>query len=116
MLTFSAFLSPQTGYHNLQLNTGQVGGSHDSDLNVEPAWIQGITGKGVVVAVVDDGELHKCLYRSCHIRIYWRCLTLEAHSKHYTMYIFIHGLAVLSKCSTHLRIADTSCDVLQRCI
>ena len=25
------------------------------DLNVERAWIQGVTGKGVVVGVVDDG-------------------------------------------------------------
>lgn len=40
--------------HNYQLNRGQVGGSHD--LNVEPAWIQGLTGKGVTVAVVDDGK------------------------------------------------------------
>ena len=39
----------------VQLNTGQVGGVPGRDLNVEPAWIQGITGKGVVVAVVDDG-------------------------------------------------------------
>ena len=39
----------------VQLNTGQVGGVPGHDLNVEPAWIQGITGKGVVVAVVDDG-------------------------------------------------------------
>lgn len=38
----------------VQLNSGQVGGSHD--LNVEPAWIQGLTGKGVTVAVVDDGK------------------------------------------------------------
>lgn len=38
----------------VQLNSGQVGGSHD--LNVEPAWIQGLTGKGVTIAVVDDGK------------------------------------------------------------
>ena len=31
-----------------------MGGSHD--LNVEPAWIQGLTGRGVTVAVVDDGK------------------------------------------------------------
>ena len=59
VFTFSAFLSPQSLSY-LQLNTGQVGGSGGSDLNVEPAWIQGITGKGVVVAVVDDGELYAC--------------------------------------------------------
>ena len=37
-----------------QLNRGQVGGTRD--MNVEPAWIQGITGRGVTVAVVDDGK------------------------------------------------------------
>ena len=25
-------------------------------MNVEPAWMQGLTGKGVKVAVVDDGR------------------------------------------------------------
>jgi len=25
-------------------------------MNVEPAWLQGLTGKGVVIAVVDDGR------------------------------------------------------------
>ena len=40
-----------------QLNTGRVSGAPYSgkDLNVEPAWMQGITGKGVVVSVFDDG-------------------------------------------------------------
>ena len=35
---------------------GQTGGPAGLDLNVEPVWMQGITGSGVVVAVVDDGE------------------------------------------------------------
>ena len=39
----------------MQLNTGRVAGSYGKDLNVEPAWMQGITGKGVVVSVFDDG-------------------------------------------------------------
>ena len=26
------------------------------DLNVEKAWLQGITGEGIIVGVVDDGE------------------------------------------------------------
>ena len=40
-----------------QNNTGQTGESTlKLDINVEPAWIQGYTGKGIVVAVVDDGE------------------------------------------------------------
>ena len=37
-------------------------GRSGKDLNVEPAWMQGITGKGVVVSVFDDGMLKKlCL-------------------------------------------------------
>ena len=35
-------------------------GDSTRDLNVEPAWIQGLTGCNVVVAIVDDGE------RGCH--------------------------------------------------
>ena len=40
-----------------QLNTGQTGGPAGRDLNVVPAWMQGVTGKGVVVAVIDDGKI-----------------------------------------------------------
>ena len=40
----------------MQLNTGQTSGPAGRDLNVIPAWMQGITGKGVVVSVVDDGK------------------------------------------------------------
>ena len=38
--------------------TGVLQENADStlDLNVEPAWIQGITGCNVIVGVVDDGE------------------------------------------------------------
>ena len=40
----------------LQLNTGQTGTLNTgNDLNVEPAWIQGITGCNSIVAIVDDG-------------------------------------------------------------
>ena len=39
-----------------QENTGQTGGQSGLDLNVEPAWMQGITGQGVVVGLVDDGK------------------------------------------------------------
>ena len=35
-----------------QLNDSDMG----RDLNVERAWLQGITGCGIVVAVVDDGN------------------------------------------------------------
>ena len=41
---------------HFQKNTGQYGPS-GLDLNVEPAWMQGITGDGVVVGLVDDGQL-----------------------------------------------------------
>ena len=41
--------------NTLQLNTGRTAGQAGKDLNVEPAWMQGITGKGVVVSVFDDG-------------------------------------------------------------
>ena len=35
------------------LYTGPAG----LDLNVQPAWIQGVTGAGVVVSIVDDGKI-----------------------------------------------------------
>ena len=41
----------------LQLNTGQLNRTDAGrDLNVERAWLQGLTGCGIVVAVVDDGN------------------------------------------------------------
>ncbi|OXA60857.1 neuroendocrine convertase 2 [Folsomia candida] len=36
-------------------NTGQNGGKKKLDLNVEAAWAQGITGKNVTTAIMDDG-------------------------------------------------------------
>jgi len=36
-------------------NTGQNGGKVRLDLNVEQAWAQGITGKNVTTAIMDDG-------------------------------------------------------------
>lgn len=36
-------------------NTGQGNGLAGADINVVPVWQQGITGNGVVTAVVDDG-------------------------------------------------------------
>ena len=39
-----------------QLNTGQIEGNFaGNDLNVERAWIQGLTGCNVTLAIVDDG-------------------------------------------------------------
>lgn len=37
-------------------NTGQNGGKPRLDLNVEVAWAQGVTGKNVTTAIMDDGE------------------------------------------------------------
>ena len=54
----------ETGVMYLQYNDGQLGDSTKRrDLNVEPAWIQGITGRGVTVAIVDDGTMH---YSYCY--------------------------------------------------
>lgn len=39
----------------MQKNTGQNGGKPRLDLNVEAAWAQGITGKNVTTAIMDDG-------------------------------------------------------------
>ena len=47
-----------------QLNTGQYGiNFQGNDLNVERAWLQGLTGCNVTVTVVDDGmaNMHKCM-------------------------------------------------------
>ena len=40
----------------VQQNTGQANGPAGLDLNVERGWLQELSGSGVVVAVVDDGE------------------------------------------------------------
>lgn len=37
-------------------NTGQNGGKIRLDLNVIAAWEQGITGKNVTTAIMDDGK------------------------------------------------------------
>ena len=40
----------------MQLNTGQTGGPAGRDINVVPAWMQGLAGRGIVAAMVDDGK------------------------------------------------------------
>ena len=40
----------------LQKNTGQNGGKPKLDLNTAAAWAQGITGKNVTTAIMDDGN------------------------------------------------------------
>ena len=46
-------------------NTGQNGGKMRLDLNVQAAWDQGITGKNVTTAIMDDGKFYY-LYN-----VYW---------------------------------------------
>ncbi|KAF1741174.1 hypothetical protein MXB_2150, partial [Myxobolus squamalis] len=36
-------------------NTGQTGGPAGIDINVLPVWRSGITGRGVVISIIDDG-------------------------------------------------------------
>lgn len=40
----------------LKKNVGQSGGIPGLDLNVEDAWAQGFTGKGITTAIMDDGK------------------------------------------------------------
>ena len=44
-------------YCCFQKNTGQNGGKPKLDLNVAAAWAQGITGKNVTTAIMDDGKI-----------------------------------------------------------
>ena len=44
--------------NGIQDNKGQTGGSPGIDLNVIPVWKKGLTGKGVVVSILDDGIDH----------------------------------------------------------
>jgi proprotein convertase subtilisin/kexin type 2 len=51
--------TPTDPYFSLQWylrNTGQNGGKVRLDLNVQAAWDQGITGKNVTTAIMDDGK------------------------------------------------------------
>lgn len=41
-----------------QLNQGQSTGPAGVDVDVMPVWRQGITGRGVVVSILDDGVDH----------------------------------------------------------
>lgn len=59
MLTVDTTNIPTDPYFQFQwylLNTGQNGGKMRLDLNVQAAWDQGITGKNVTTAIMDDGE------------------------------------------------------------
>lgn len=48
-------------------NVGQNGGKPKLDLNVEAAWAQGVTGKNVTTAIMDDGT---CICVSLSLSIY----------------------------------------------
>ena len=53
----------------IQENIGQYG-PQGLDMNVEAAWMQGITGEGVRVALVDDGSLNR-FWHSCTTNCYF---------------------------------------------
>ena len=40
----------------MQYNTGQYDATKGLDINALRAWMQGVTGTGTVVAVIDDGK------------------------------------------------------------
>ena len=44
-----------TAYFRYIKNTGQNDGTPGLDLNVTHVWSRGITGKGVTIAILDDG-------------------------------------------------------------
>jgi len=51
-------------------NTGQNGGKPKLDLNVQQAWAQGVTGKNITTAIMDDGVdyMHPDLIRNYNAR------------------------------------------------
>ncbi|CAB4025421.1 PC3-like endoprotease variant B, partial [Paramuricea clavata] len=49
---------PKFGEMWYLLNSGQTGGPVGVDTNVLPVWKSGITGRGVVISVLDDGLDH----------------------------------------------------------
>lgn len=53
-------------------NTGQNGGKPKLDLNVAAAWAQGITGKNVTTAIMDDGK-YRQLSKTTFVRVVKLC-------------------------------------------
>lgn len=53
-----AWNDPSYKYQWYIKNTGQTAGPAAFDSNIEPVWKRGITGKGVVLSVLDDGMDH----------------------------------------------------------
>ena len=61
----------------VQLNSGQYGQELvGNDLNVEKAWLQGLTGCNVTVAVVDDG-ICTPFCTPVHLSALWACACTE---------------------------------------
>lgn len=54
-----------------QINTGQADGTPGLDLNVAEAWQLGYTGKGVIIAIMDDGEHRNKLSPCSYSRKQW---------------------------------------------
>jgi subtilisin family serine protease len=57
-LQLSLVIAFQLSVVVLQDNKGQTGGAAGIDLNVIPVWKKGLTGRGVVVSILDDGIDH----------------------------------------------------------
>ena len=55
---FSSTTSHFAGHFVVQINKGQTRGPLGYDVNVLPVWKKGITGKGVIVCILDDGIDH----------------------------------------------------------
>ena len=69
-------------YYCFKVNTGQTSGRRGLDLNVEPVWVQGITGNGVVVSIMDDGK-YVHVYTDIIIATAWRSTVVIAQILHY---------------------------------
>lgn len=66
-------------------NTGQNGGKAKLDLNVEAAWAQGVTGKNITTAIMDDGKLFfKLLCRKV-------CTTFAYCDGYYSLYTYFYS-------------------------
>jgi hypothetical protein len=59
-------LDPSTPLHDImRFNTEQLSSqTHGNDNNVKRVWLQGVTGCGVTVGIVDDGKVDDCMQYS----------------------------------------------------
>lgn len=60
-----SYVTSHCSFHFIcQINTGQADGTPGLDLNVAEAWELGYTGKGVTIAIMDDGKhFTECLQK-----------------------------------------------------